>query len=174
MNAHPPRQLFSSDASALRSIAALPDPRALAIDDFGHRILDGNGNLAWAGKGHAVITHSENGNRVLKYSAKGLDNSTRKAAHLDIGNTGYRCNTCGVITTNWRTMISRSSKAQLPSGIASETQRWGLSPPSPVYHAPERQLAHCATHQRPAGRTPARYNVLRIERVSPNYSCQGV
>ena len=43
---------------------------ALVIDDLGCRLLDGNGKLAWASKGRAVITHSENGNRVLKCSRR--------------------------------------------------------------------------------------------------------
>jgi hypothetical protein len=60
-----------------------------------------------------VATHSENGNRVLKCSAKGLDNFTGKAAHFDKGNTGYLCNAHGVLTANWRNMVSRSGNSTL-------------------------------------------------------------
>ncbi len=86
---------------------------AVVINDFGCIILDGDGNLTWTSKGHTVITDSENGNRVLKCSRKGLDNSTGKAAHFDMGNTGYLCNAYGVITTNWRNKVSKSGNSTL-------------------------------------------------------------
>ena len=86
---------------------------ALVINDFGCVLLDGDGNMVWASDSHAVITHSENGNRVLKCSVKGVDNSTGKAAHFDIENTGYVCNAYGVITREWRNMVSKKGNATL-------------------------------------------------------------
>ena len=86
---------------------------AVVINEFGCVILDGDGNMVRASKVHTVITNSENGNRVLKCSAKGVDNSTGKATHFDIGNTGYVCNAYGVITANWRNMVSKSGNSTL-------------------------------------------------------------
>ena len=86
---------------------------AVVISEFGCVILDGDGYLARASKGHTVITHSENGNRVLKCSAKGLPNSTGKAAKFDISNTGYVCYAYGVMTSNWRNTVSKSGNSTL-------------------------------------------------------------
>lgn len=86
---------------------------ALVIDDFGCRLLDGNGRITFTSSSHAVITQSENGNRVLKCSAKGLNNSTGKAAHFDRASTGYLCNAMGVITANWHNKVSKSGNSTL-------------------------------------------------------------
>ena len=86
---------------------------ALVIDDFGCYLLDGDGQMAWTSSSHAVITNSENGNRVLKCSAKGLENSSGKAAHFDLKNTGYLCMAYGVITADWRNVVSKSGNSTL-------------------------------------------------------------
>ena len=86
---------------------------ALVIDDFGCRLLDGNGRITFASSSHAVITKSANGNRVLKCSVKEVANSTGKAAHFDRESTGYWCNAMGVITTNWHNKVSKSGNSTL-------------------------------------------------------------
>ena len=86
---------------------------AVVINDFECILLDGDGRMAWASASHAVITNSENGNRVLKCSAKGLDNATGKAAHFDLENTGYLCNAYGAITADWRNVVSKKGNSTL-------------------------------------------------------------
>ena len=93
--------------------AASANSGALVIDEFGCRLLDGNGYMTWASSSHAVITESANGNRVLKCSVKGAANSTGKAAHFDRENTGYMCNAMGATTANWRNKVSKSGNTTL-------------------------------------------------------------
>ena len=109
-------------AAALMAVAALSgfgtstaygSSPAVVINDFGCILLDGDGQMAWTSSSHAVITNSENGNRVLKCSAKGLDNSTGKATHFDSKDTGYLCMAYGVITADWRNVVSKSGNSTL-------------------------------------------------------------
>ena len=86
---------------------------AVVINDFGCYLLDGDDQMAWTSSSHAVITISENRNRVLKCSAKGLDNSTGKASHFNLKNTGYLCNAYGAITADWRNVVSKRGNSTL-------------------------------------------------------------
>ena len=99
--------------SGFGTSAAYGSGPAVVINDFGCFLLDGDGHMAWTSSSHAVIANGENGNRVLKCSAKGLDNSTGKAAHFDLENTGYLCNAYGAITADWRNMVSKSGNSTL-------------------------------------------------------------
>ena len=93
--------------------AAFANNGAVHMDNFGCGVLDGNGNGYYTTDSKVVITHSRNGNTVLKCFAKNVPNSTGRAVKWNHANTGYSCGTQSGSTTDWHETVSARGRAVL-------------------------------------------------------------
>ena len=90
---------------------------AVHINNFGCGVLDGNGNGVYTTNSKVTITHSPNGNTILKCFAKGVPNNTGRAVRWNYATTGYSCGTQSGSTTDWHEIVSTRGRAVLTCTI---------------------------------------------------------